>query len=214
MRGVVAKDLYDRDFFEWTRCNAALLRTGRFQEADIQHIAEEIEDLGKRDRRELFNRLKVLLVHLLKCQAQPEKRSPSWEDTIDTQRDEIALVLQDAPSLKSFALAILPEVYPKAVRKAARETGLSTGAFRNPVPIRLSRSSTASSFPSRLQAGLVTRWIFCRSSEPFGPIRFGSRTTQTRRPPPIGLPSMRCILQCSTARSSRITLRTGPIRAV
>ena len=147
MPGVVAKDLYDRDFFEWTRCNAALLRTGRFQEADIQHIAEEIEDMGRRDRRELFNRLKVLLVHLLKCQAQPEKRSPSWEDTIDTQRDEIALVLQDAPSLKNFALAILPEVYPKAVRKAARETGLSTGAFPESCPYSLSQVLDTEFFP-------------------------------------------------------------------
>jgi len=144
---VVAKDLYDRDFFEWTQCNAALLRTGHFQEADIQHIAEEIEDLGKHDRRELFNRLKVLLVYLLKCQAQPEKRSPSWDDTIDTQRDEIALVLKDAPSLKNCALAILSEVYPKAVRKAARENGLSSGDFPESCPYSLAQVLDSEFFP-------------------------------------------------------------------
>jgi hypothetical protein len=60
------KDLYDKDFFEWTRCNAALLRARRFEEADIEHLAEEVEDMGKRDRRELTSRLEVLLTHLLK----------------------------------------------------------------------------------------------------------------------------------------------------
>lgn len=87
------------------------------------------------------------MIHLLKCQAQPEKRSPSCEDTIDTQRDEIALVLKDAPSLKSFALAILPEVYPKAVRKAARETGLSTGAFPESCPYSLAQVLDSEFFP-------------------------------------------------------------------
>ncbi len=129
-----AKELYNRDFFEWTQCNAALLRAGRFDQADIEHLAEEIEDMGKRDRREMVSRLQVLVMHLLKWQAQPEMRSPSWEDTIDTQRDEIALLLQDAPSLRSHVERILPQLYPKAARKAARETRLPNSSFREDCP--------------------------------------------------------------------------------
>ena len=67
--------LYDEDFFEWTRRNAELLRAGRLEQADIAHIAEEIEDMGKRDLRGLNSRVQVLLIHLLKWQLQPEKRS-------------------------------------------------------------------------------------------------------------------------------------------
>ncbi|MBI3698676.1 MAG: DUF29 family protein, partial [Acidobacteria bacterium] len=71
MEAVKAKDLYDLDFFEWTARNAELLREGRFTEADMEHIAEELEDMGKRDRRELESRLELLLEHLLKWQMQP-----------------------------------------------------------------------------------------------------------------------------------------------
>ena len=85
----VAKDLYDRDFVEWTVRNAELLRAGRLEEADIEHIAEEIEDMGKRQRHELRSRLRILLIHLLKWQAQPERRGPSWIATIGAQRAEI-----------------------------------------------------------------------------------------------------------------------------
>jgi hypothetical protein len=82
-----AAPLYDRDFFEWTARNAQLLREGRFAEVDAGHLAEEIEDVGKRDRREVRNRLKVLLVHLLKWTAQPglryaESGTSSWLDAI------------------------------------------------------------------------------------------------------------------------------------
>ena len=144
---MTAKDLYDRDFFEWTRCNAALLRAGRFGEADILHIAEEIEDMGKRDRRKVVNRLKVLVMHLPKYQFQPDRRSPSWEETIDTQRDEIALVLQDAPSLRNYALEILTEVYRRAVRKAARETGLPFDTFPKSCPYSVDELLSTDFFP-------------------------------------------------------------------
>src|SRR5215472_16561668 len=104
---VNARELYDRDFFEWTQCNAALLRAGRFDHADIEHIAEELEGMGKRDQRELESRLQVLLMHLLKWKYQPAKRSSSWEGTIDTQRDEIGRLLRQAPSLKRLPPEVL-----------------------------------------------------------------------------------------------------------
>ena len=79
-------DLYDRDFYEWTVRNAELLRSGRATEADLEHIAEEIEDMGKREQRELYSRLKVLIAHLLKWQVQPDRRGSSWESAILVQR--------------------------------------------------------------------------------------------------------------------------------
>jgi hypothetical protein len=69
---------YNKDFYNWTLHNADLIRQKKFSEMDIDHIAEEIESMGNRDRRELINRLAVLIAHLLKWQYQPTKRSKSW----------------------------------------------------------------------------------------------------------------------------------------
>ena len=96
---MATRDLYDQDFLEWTVRNSGLLRAGRFGEADIEHIAEEIEDMGKSQRRELGSRLEVLLAHLLKWQFQPGGRNSSWESTIRIQRTKIAKLLRDMPSL-------------------------------------------------------------------------------------------------------------------
>ena len=126
---MTAKDLYDHDFLEWTRCNAALLRAGRFGEADILHIAEEIEDMGKRERREMLGRLAVLLTHLLKYEFQPDRRSSSWIETIGAQRIDLDLLLADNPSLKVGLQAAVDRMYPIAVRQAARETALARGTF-------------------------------------------------------------------------------------
>ncbi len=134
---VTARELYDRDFFEWTQCNAALLRAGRFDRADIEHIAEELEDMGKRDQRELESRLQVLLAHLLKWKYQPAKRSSSWEGTIDTQRDEIERLLRQAPSLKHSLPNVLEEIHKKAVRNAAKETQIAPSVFPEACPFTI-----------------------------------------------------------------------------
>jgi hypothetical protein len=121
--------LYDEDFFEWTRRNAESLRAGRIDQADIEHIAEEIEDMGKRDLKELNSRVQVLVMHLLKCQFQPAMRSQSWTSTIVTQRIEIEADLKQSPSLKRKVRTGLPDNYAKAVRRAVAETGLPPGHF-------------------------------------------------------------------------------------
>jgi len=122
-------ELYDEDFYEWTRRSAELLRAGRFEQADITHIAEEIEDMGKRDRRELNSRIQVLLIHLLKWRIQPDKRSRSWERTIAGQRVKLEQVLDDSPSLRQKIAAGLRDNYAKAVHLAAIETGLTLDQF-------------------------------------------------------------------------------------
>src|SRR5689334_12603416 len=92
--------LYDTDFAEWTRHNAELLRSGRTHEADLEHIAEEIEDMGKRERRSLHNRCVRLIEHLLKWDYQPERRGSSWTRTIVLQRRAIRRLLEDNPSFR------------------------------------------------------------------------------------------------------------------
>ena len=91
---------YDTDFCAWAAAQAELLRAGRLDEADIARIAEEIEDLGKRDRRELASRIQTVIEHLMKLAASPatEPRA-GWEATIARERVEIGRLLEDSPSL-------------------------------------------------------------------------------------------------------------------
>src|SRR5207253_2702824 len=91
---------YDADFFAWAQRTAALLRARRFDEVDVENAAQEIEDMGKRDLRELNSRVQVVLAHLLKWQLQPKKRTRSWQITLLTQRSEIDTLLRDSPSLR------------------------------------------------------------------------------------------------------------------
>ncbi len=126
--------LYDEDFFEWTRRNAELLRAGQLEQADIEHIADEIEDMGKRDLRELNSRTQVLLTHLLQWRLQSEKKSRSWKDTIVTQRIEIADELKQSPSLRGKLQTELQDNYGKAVRRAMAQTGLPLGSFPGECP--------------------------------------------------------------------------------
>ena len=93
-------DLYDVDFAEWAVQNAALLRSGRALEADLDHIAEEIEAMAKRERRALYRRLYRVIEHLLKWQFQPARRGASWESTIREQRTSALLILEDNPSFR------------------------------------------------------------------------------------------------------------------
>jgi Domain of unknown function DUF29 len=126
--------LYETDFAEWIETTAHLLRAKRFGELDVEHLIEEIESLGKRDKRELRSRLIKLLSHLLKRADQPEKRSISWRSTIKEQRRQILLILQDSPSLKGFFQEILEDCYIEARTEAAEETGLAIAAFPEQCP--------------------------------------------------------------------------------
>lgn len=119
--------LYDSDVIAWAEQQASLLRTGRFDELDIEHVAEEIEDVGKSEQRELANRMSVLLMHLLKWHYQPERRGASWRNTITAQRHAIAVRLRRTPSLKATLrdAGWWEQVWADAVADATTETGLS-----------------------------------------------------------------------------------------
>lgn len=134
------KPLYDRDMYRWTRQQAKLLRAGKSSELDLANLAEEIESLGERDRREVDSRIKLILAHLLKWQFQPEERSRSWMATITTPRDEIELILEQSPSLRRSAMARFPRTYARAARQALVETGLPPGTFPASPPFTLDQA--------------------------------------------------------------------------
>jgi len=126
--------LYDQDFYAWANQQAALLRAGNLSEADIENIAEEIESMGKTEKRELISRLAVLLMHLLKWRYQPGLRGNSWRLTVKEQRHRVARHLADNPSLKATLAETIADAYGDAVLGAARETGLDESAFAETCP--------------------------------------------------------------------------------
>lgn len=123
------QSLYDRDFNLWIQEHILLLKEARFNEIDTVHLVEELEDMGKRDKRELKSRLRVLIAHLLKWQFQPEGRGISWESSINEQRLEIIYLLKDMPSLKSLIDSSVMEIYADAVDWASDETKLAQTVF-------------------------------------------------------------------------------------
>ena len=124
------------DFYAWAMEQAAFLREGRLASADIANIAEEIESLGRAEKRELVDRLAVLLLHLLKWRFQPGFRSASWNSSIREQRIRLRDHLHDNPSLKTHVDEAVSRAYELAVIGAARETGLSEADFPTRSPYR------------------------------------------------------------------------------
>jgi hypothetical protein len=127
-------NLYETDIVAWASEQAELLRSGQWSALDMENIAEEIEDVGKSERRELDSRVAVLIGHLLKWKFQPEKRSKSWIDSIDNQRLRIADRLRHTPSLKHFIAdeTWLQETWRDGLSLAMDETGLH-GLPRAPI---------------------------------------------------------------------------------
>jgi Domain of unknown function DUF29 len=125
--GRSATTSYDKDVILWSQEQARLLRAGRFTELDVEHLADEIEDVGKSEKRELASRMAVLLAHLLKWRSQPETRSKSWRATIVVQRKRIVLALKETPSLKSVMRNRdwQEGVWLDAITQAQKETGLA-----------------------------------------------------------------------------------------
>lgn len=117
---------YETDIVAWANEQARLIRAGQFDLLDLEHLAEEIEEVGKSEQRELANRMALLLAHLLKWQYQPERQGNSWRNTIRAQRKEVAYLLEEAPSLrgKLGEERWLDMVWSKAVAQAGNETGL------------------------------------------------------------------------------------------
>ena len=112
-------ELYDQDFYAWTQRNANLLRQGRAAEADMEHLAEEIEEMGKEQRHALRSQLRHLLVHLLKLQfSAATLPRPGWIEEVQNARAEIADRIADNPSLRPQMPSIFAEIWSRASRQA------------------------------------------------------------------------------------------------
>ncbi len=129
--------LYQEDYYGWLQENAQLIREKRFSEIDVENIVEELESMGKSEKRELSNRLTILLMHLLKWQYQTVKRSTSWRNTIAVQRIDIRELLGDSPSLKSEILDKIAVAYEKAKLATEIETGIEKQNFPAECPFSL-----------------------------------------------------------------------------
>jgi hypothetical protein len=138
---------YDEDFVLWTERQAALIRAGRLDLVDWENVALEIEAMGSRERRELSTRLKVLLMHLLKWQFHPQKRSKSWRATINDQRDEIEQLLENDPSLRREVETLIGKRYRIARANAAGETGLALRTFPSRCPYPAEQILDSAYFP-------------------------------------------------------------------
>lgn len=125
---------YDSDFYGWTQEQADLLRSGSLSELDTQNLLEEIESMGRSERRELESRLEVLLAHLLKWKYQEGRRCRSWTLTIIGQRQKVSRCLKESPSLKHKLNESLEGAYSDAIIAAERETQISRNVFPDTCP--------------------------------------------------------------------------------
>jgi hypothetical protein len=120
---------YERDFYSWSLEQARLIREGRLDALDRDNLAEEIESLGREQFNKLVSALRVAMLHMLKWDHQPARRSRSWVLSIEEQRLEIADVLADNPGLKPRAGEAIARAYRRARIEAAKETGLDEAEF-------------------------------------------------------------------------------------
>jgi len=141
------QSLYESDFYGWVQTTVKQLQERDLTNLDWDNLIEEIESLGKQEKRELVNRLIVLLMHLLKWEYQPEKRSKSWFATIKIQRIEIAKHINNNPSLKPYIDDAIVNAYEIAILEAVKETGLSSKIFPDFCPYSWSEIKSNRFFP-------------------------------------------------------------------
>ena len=122
---------YEKDIVAWANEQANFIRSGRFDLLDLEHIAEEIEDVGKSEQRELENRMAILLAHLLKWQYQPARRGASWQKTIKVQRTQVNRRIQKTPSFKHTLQDTewWEDTCGDAITQASKETGIELTVF-------------------------------------------------------------------------------------
>jgi rRNA-processing protein FCF1 len=143
----ISAQLYETDFVAWTEQTVQLIRDEQFGQVDWDAVIEEIESLGRSDRRELKSRLEVLLQHLLKWEYQSSLQSGSWRNTIDEQRNRITDLLQESPSLKSYPEEVLTQCYHRELKAASNETELAIDVFPVECPYSVAQVLDAEFLP-------------------------------------------------------------------
>lgn len=125
---------YENDFYGWAMQNIQLLKQGNYQEADIEHIIEELEEMGTSHENQLINRLAVLIAHLLKWQFQPDFRGRSWEGTIEEQRRKIDRIIKKNPSLKPKISEAIEEGFADSKAIIKKETPIDMKVLPSTCP--------------------------------------------------------------------------------
>jgi hypothetical protein len=128
--------LYEKDYYCWAMSTAAALRERRTQDLDLDAIAEELEDLGRSEKRSLRSAIVQLFMHLLKLRYQPDKHTASWDASVKNQRDELQELIEDNPSLRPLLTdgEFIARAYRRAVNEAVKETGLRESTFPDECP--------------------------------------------------------------------------------
>ena len=141
--------LYEQDYYLWLEATAQLLREGQLSALDAANLLEEIEDMGRSEKRAVYSNLKILLVHLLKYRDQPEKRSNSWIASIVEHRQRLKKAFQESPSLQPYFTEILNECYQDARELAAAKTGLAIDEFPDEIAFNPKEILNSDYLPNR-----------------------------------------------------------------
>ena len=147
-----ANDLYEADFYAWTQEQARLLRERRWADLDLDNLVDEVESVGRSDKRQIQSRLEVLLAHLLKWKFQPGGRGNGWIGTIFEQRGRIAGLVEESPSLREFQRQEVFKSYRAARLTAAKETGIALGVFPEECPFTPEQVLDLEYFPENPEA--------------------------------------------------------------
>lgn len=150
MPGTLMQNFYETDFYAWTQEQAKLLKHQQWNQLDLPNLIEEIESLGKQQRAELRNHLKVLIGHLLKWEYQPGQRSRSWLMTIRIQRRDTQELLEENPSLKPYLQEALQKIYESGRDLAVGETNLPLKTFPENCPYTLEEIFRDGFYPGEL----------------------------------------------------------------
>jgi hypothetical protein len=142
-----ANNLYEIDFYAWTREQARVLRERRWADLDIENLVDEVVSVGSSEKREIRNRLTHLLAHLLKWKYQPGHRGPSWRRTILEQRRQLAEIVEASPSLADYVAQQVQQRYTGATLDAASETGMAIGLFPEECPFAADQVLNPEFFP-------------------------------------------------------------------
>jgi Domain of unknown function DUF29 len=147
-----ANDRYEADFYAWTQEQARLLREQRWADLDLDNLVDEVESVGRGDKRQIESRLETLMAHLLKWKFQPGSRGNGWIGTIFEQRGRIAGLVEESPSLREFQRQEVFKSYRAATLTAAKETGIALHVFPEECPFTPEQVVDLEYFPENPEA--------------------------------------------------------------
>ena len=142
-------NLYDRDLALWSPEQARLLEQRRFAELDLQNLIDEVKSVGNSDKREIRNRLEILIAHLLKRRFQPGRRTSSWERMIREQRRALSSIIEDSPSHQHCPTDVFSRVYPAGYSQAAEDSGMDYTLFPDVSPFTIDRVMNGGFLPTQ-----------------------------------------------------------------